>query len=341
MILNKALGFPERYKSLLVLAVAIVAVLFGSMSFKFRNADSELAHAHGKNEKSKVIEPGNLVAAQNLGSSRIFQGGVFEASGVAYAPGTDGVLFIDDGRANEILWMRLDQKGNQVGLIKPISLGVSIIDPEGITFDGSRFYIVGSQSRTTQEEANSLISFRFDPQSQSVKDVESVSGLYSFLTGGVPELKEYSGKKGGRGSINIEGLAWDPVQDRLLLGMRDPQIGGQALVTALKLRDPKARLSRENLALAQPTAIRLSLGGDAIRSIEYDGSSKAFQIISGAPETRKKGDFKLWEWDGQTSPRQKIVLDSTLKPEGITRVSIGGQNFNFIVCDGNGYFKLN
>jgi hypothetical protein len=91
----------------------------------------------------------------------------------------------------------------------------------------------------------------------------------------------------------------------------------------------------------QPAKMCFELGGDAIRSIEYDGASKAFQIISGAPETRKKGDFKLWEWDGQASPRQKTLLDSRLKPEGITRVSMGGQNFNFIVCDGSGYFKLN
>jgi hypothetical protein len=37
-----------------------------------------------------------------------FTGGMFEASGVVHAPGTDGVLFVDDGRPNEIFWMRLD-----------------------------------------------------------------------------------------------------------------------------------------------------------------------------------------------------------------------------------------
>src|SRR3712207_2160569 len=36
-----------------------------------------------------------------------FDGGTFEASGVAHVPGTDGVLFVDDGRWEEIFWMRV------------------------------------------------------------------------------------------------------------------------------------------------------------------------------------------------------------------------------------------
>lgn len=122
--------------------------------------------------------------------------------------------------------------------------------------------------------------------------------------------------------------------------MRDPAISEQALIVALRLRDPKARLSRENLTLAQPNAIRLALGGDTIRSIEYDVSLNVFQIISGASEGKKKMDFKLWEWDGQTSPREKVVLNSKLKPEGITRVSISGHDFTFIVCDVGEYLRL-
>jgi hypothetical protein len=112
------------------------------------------------------------------------------------------------------------------------------------------------------------------------------------------------------------------------------------IVVPLRLRDPNARLSLENLTLAQPYAIRLSLGGSTIRSIEYDGSSNVFQIISGAPESKKKTDFTLWEWDGKTSPREKASINSKLKPEGVTRVSIGGHDFIFIVCDVGEYLKL-
>ena len=130
------------------------------------------------------------------------------------------------------------------------------------------------------------------------------------------------------------------LSERLLLGLRDPEISEQALIVPLRLRDPNARLSLENLTLAQPNAIRLALGGATIRSIEYDGSLNVFQIISGAPEDKKKADFKLWEWDGKTSPREKAAINSKLKPEGVTRVSIGGHDFIFIVCDVGEYLKL-
>jgi hypothetical protein len=116
-----------------------------------------------------------------------------------------------------------------------------------------------------------------------VGEVESAGGLYQFLTGMAPELKECAGKKGKHGTINIEGLAWDPVQGRLLLWLRDPEISKQALVVPLRLRDPNARFSLENLTFAHPNPIRLSLGGATVRSIEYDDSPNVFQIISGAP----------------------------------------------------------
>ena len=101
----------------------------------------------GKGKKKKKKEGKPEIDPASI-SGKIFQGGVFEASGVVSVPGTDGVLFVNDNRADEIFWMRLDQEGNQVGEIKPIKIGVSVDDPEGITFDGSWFYVVGSQSET-------------------------------------------------------------------------------------------------------------------------------------------------------------------------------------------------
>jgi uncharacterized protein YjiK len=326
-------------KSFLFLTVAALigpAIIYNSHGV----VESKPAVIGDGKDKHKKKKEGNHESDPAVISGKIFQGGAFEASDVISVPGTDGVLFVDDNRADEVFWMRLDQEGNQVGEIKPIKIGVSVDDPEGITFDGSWFYVVSSQSGTKVEETNALVRFTFDSQTQSVKEVESVGGLYQFLTDTAPELKECAGRKGKKGTINIEGLAWDPIQGRLLLGLRDPDISEQALVVPLRLRDPNARLSIENLTLAQPNAIRLSLDGSTIRSIEYDGSLNVFQIISGAPEGKKKTDFKLWEWDGKSSPREKVTLNSKLKPEGVTRVSIGGHDFIFIVCDVGEYFKL-
>jgi hypothetical protein len=69
-----------------------------------------------------------------------FVGGKFDASGVADIAGTDGVLFVDNGREGQVFWISLDQNGRQVGEIKTLGLGVSIEDIEGITTDGTHFY---------------------------------------------------------------------------------------------------------------------------------------------------------------------------------------------------------
>jgi uncharacterized protein DUF3616 len=337
MSLSRARSLFMRRRSFLCLTGAALIGLT-LICYKHGIVESKSAVGVDGKDKKKKKKDGAFNPAST--SARIFQGGVFQASGVTPVPGTDGVLFVDDDRADEVLWMRLDQDGNQVGEIKPIKIGVSIDDPEGITNDGSWFYVVGSQSQTKEDETNALVRFKFDLETQSVKEVESVGGLYQFLTGAVSELKECDGKKGKKGTINIEGLAWDPAQSRLLLGLRDPEISEQALIVPLILRDPNSRLSLENLTVAPSGPIRLSLGGGTIRSIEYDGSQNVFEIISGSPESKKKTDFKLWEWDGQTFPREKAELDSSLKPEGVTRVSVGGNDFIFIVCDAGEYLKL-
>src|SRR5262249_44202003 len=64
-------------------------------------------------------------------------GGKLEASGVAYAPGLNGVIFVSDNRSGEAQWMQLDENGQQVGGIKKIPLGVNIIDAEAITYGNS------------------------------------------------------------------------------------------------------------------------------------------------------------------------------------------------------------
>ena len=269
-----------------------------------------------------------------------FAGGQFEASGVAYVPGTDGVLFVDDDSTNEVFWMRLGADRKQSGAIKTVNIATSIIDLEGITEDGEYFYVVGSQSKSRGADLVGLARFKFDANTQQASGTEAVSGLREFLAENVAELRGMEDTKYGEGGINIEGIAWDPVNKRLLLGMRSPVVEGQALVVPVKMRDSKAAFSLDNLEVEGRKAIRLPLGGAGIRSIEYDDSRKAFYVISGAGPNSEKIDFKIWEWNGnEATPglRELQTFDRRLKPEGITRVSTGSGDFTFIVFDTSGY----
>ena len=269
-----------------------------------------------------------------------FAGGTFEASGVVHVPGTDGVLFVDDGRDEEVFWMGLGEGRGQAGEIKPVGLGTSVIDLEGITTDGAYFYVVGSQSKSKGGDLAGLVRFRFDARAQRAEGVEAVSGVKRFLAANVAELRGMEDRKYKDGGINVEGLAWDSRGGRLLLGLRSPVVDGHALVVPVRLRDQGGAFSLDNFEVEGAKAIRLPLGGAGIRSIEYDGRARAFRVIAGAGPNSEKMDFKLWEWDGdgeQPGLRELGTYNRRLKPEGFTRVSAGGRDFGFIVFDTSGY----
>jgi hypothetical protein len=272
-----------------------------------------------------------------------FVGGKFDASGVADVSGTDGILFVDNGREGQVFWMRLDQKGKQVGALNTLSLGVSIEDIEGITTDGTSFYVVSSQSKPKAIATEGLVRFKFDHRSQSIAAAESINGLKRFLLENVAELRQGGERNGKDGGLNIEGLAWDPRGGRLLLGLRSPIVDGHALVVPLRLRDRRAAFSLDNLEVENAKAIRLPLGGVGIRGIEYDGRAKVFRIISGAAENQDQTDFGLWEWNGneqQPMVRETKRFDKKLKPEGVARATAGSHDFLIIVFDASGYTIL-
>jgi pSer/pThr/pTyr-binding forkhead associated (FHA) protein len=303
----------------------------------------------GEKPKIETSKKGKAKLKIKESGGTAFQGGNFEASGVVAVPGSDGgVLIVDDNRSGDVLWMQVNDAGQQVGEVKVIHLGVNVEDPEGITTDGSFFYIVGSQSKLDAGKTGGLVRFTFDAAEQKVTNAEAINGLREFLVENVPELKGMGDLKASEGGLNIEGIAWDPDPDRhrLLLGLRSPQLNNNAMLVALKMRDPNGSFTRDNLQLAAPNAIQIPLGGLGVRDIQYDSRLKTFLIISGAPEHHEKSSFTLWEWNGDADmsnadarPREETSLDLRMKPEGVTRLKVGGKEFIFVVGDSSSYTK--
>ena len=291
--------------------------------------------------KEKIATPGAGIA---------FADGVYEASGVTQVPNTDGVYFVDDGKPGQIFWMQMDQSGRQVGAIKPINFAdpvtAPVTDNEGIVYGGSFFYIVGSNSQPEKGERNALVRFAFDSSNQTVIGApEVITDLRNFLFDNVPELRDVKDKPGNAGGLNIEGLAWDVNNDRLLLGLRSPVVNGQTLVVPIKLRDPRGAFSRDNIQTG--AVIPLSLGGLGIRDIHYNPRTSSFLIVAGSPVTAGSPATSLWEWNGnpdqanpESQPRELTKLDPVMKPEGVTPVRIGARDFVLIVGDGSSYLKV-
>jgi hypothetical protein len=303
---------------------------FGSTATR-SNIDSD-----GKKQKSDAKKLSKQEKAIQESAAISFQGGKYEASGVIAVPGTDGLLLVDDSKPGEVLWLQLDKSRHQTGPMTAIQLGASIDDPEGITSDGTNYYIVGSQSKIigAGAEQPGIIRFTFDPQTKQVGNVAVATGLREFLLEKVPELKT-GGTSDGAG-LDIEGIGFDPQQQQLMLGLRAPLSGDQALVIPIKLRDAQGKFDTSNFEIPSSGVKKLSLGGQGIRDIQYDPHLKSFLIIAGAPRELKKIDFGIWEWDAadeKSAPRQRTMVDKDLQPEGIAPVNIGGSAFIFVACD--------
>jgi len=301
----------------------------------------------GKDEL-KISKKGHAkLKLPKSGAGTPIQGGTFEASGVVQVLGTNGVLFVDDAKLDEILWMQLDENGKQQGSVKSVSLGGSVSDLEGITYGDGYFYVTGSQSAPKDGDQNAIARFKFDASSQTIRDTEVIPNFRDFLLNNVSELKGDADKSGKDGGLNIEGLGWDPKRNRLLLGLRSPQLGDNALIVPVALINPGGAFTKDNLRVVDGKAIQLPLEGLGIRDIQYDSRLDAFLIISGAPEHHdKKLGFKLWQWSGDAGAtdseglRVLTDLDASMKPEGITHFELNGRQYILIVGDAGVYTKI-
>ncbi len=328
-----------------VLGVVLAVLLALYVNSSMRSGQDSGKQMISTNSKGKA-----KIKIDQASASAAFEGGTYEPSGVVMVPGTDGVLFISDGTWDKVYWVQLNETGNQVGAIVPIPLGVEVADPEAITStpSGTYFYIVGSQSDPQFGHKNSIVQFAFDPASQTIRgQAEVIPNLRDFLLANVPELKDIGDKPGAKDGLNIEGIAYDPTHEQLLLGLRSPLIEGDALIIPLKIKDPRAPFSAQNITVPEPHLIKLSLAGAGIRDIQYDSHLKSFLLISGGTESQTKAssgrpDFRLWEWNGSADqsnadsvPSEVATLDARMKPEGLTRVRIGSREYIFIVGDAN------
>jgi hypothetical protein len=285
-----------------------------------------------------------LVAASELigqpAGPRQIAGGKFEASGVIGVPGTNGALFVDDGQTRRIFWMELTSDGTQKGAAVEIPLpSGDVVDLEGMTTDGKYFYAVGSQSKNVGFDGDGLIRFTFDGATRQIGRVESIRALKRFLSRNVPELHGVE-QRIGDDVLNIEGLAWDPKQNRLLLGLRAPVANTDALIIPIKLRDANGPFTSDNLVVDGKGAIRLPLGGAGLRSLEFDHVRRHFLLLTGAALNDENADFRLLEWDGgagSPAPREVSRYSRKLKPEGITRLRLAGRDATLVVFDVGSY----
>ncbi len=94
--------------------------------------------------------------------------------------------------------------------------------------------------------------------------------------------------------LNIEALAALPNGSGLLIGLRNPRLGGKALI--LPLMNPAALTTGKATVSRFDAPILLNLHGLGLRAMAYSSSRKVFLLVAGP--SGSGGPFKLFQWSG-------------------------------------------
>lgn len=276
---------------------------------------------------------------------------VYNASGVAVLP--DGrVIFVDNRCSRAVYAFSLSGDFRLSGSIRPLKLDLSgplPEDLEGLTLvrGGDRPVLVGvcsqsikKKSKTSRTARGALVRMVVD--GDRVK-AESMPGFRDWLVRNAPRLAPLADLDDNRGGINVEGLAWDPRRDALLLGFRCPTAEGRPMLLPVRVKDWAGGWTTANLEAGEP--IRLSVpggaGGLGVRGIEYDPDHGNFPVILGNAARSGNAPFRLAVWDGGDAGRTALVPGVSfapgMKPESLARAVVGGRGCLVIVDDGGGF----
>lgn len=134
--------------------------------------------------------------------------------------------------------------------------------------------------------------------------LHTADGSYAPLRGAVGDLSRtdpaLAPKKRG---FNIEGLTTTRDSEILLIGVRNPQRDGKALLFELAGFDRFLQDDPSQLALGK--LIEIDLGGRGIRGIAWSAAHGSYIIAAGQVDDDTDGPgFALYKWDGTGAPIQ-------------------------------------
>ena len=271
-----------------------------------------------------------------------FAAPIYGASGVAQL--ADGRLIVaGDDQYNPLTIIDLFATGasktfttREISRALGAAGGGPLNDVEALTADSrGHVYATTSHALTAKavEKASREQLVRFDVLRNRLVDVRVSTRLKPalvkldpvFATAAAEEPHEHGG-------LNIEGIAWDPASNRLLLGFRSPRRHRHALI--VWLQNPDGVFDRgEEPSLLAP--IELDLDGEGVRDVTYSSALGSFVIVAGTWRRGKHTATTLWSWDGQTGQPVKLRAPDfeDLNPEGITEVLAQGSRALLIVSD--------
>jgi len=212
---------------------------------------------------------------------------------------------------------------------------------------GPRYLFLTSSMRVRSEDDDSLfvppsgvLRVTIGPDETLV--AENMPDFRDWLIRAYPQLAASARIKPNDGGLNIEGLAWDRNRHALLFGLRTPTSGGKPLILPVKVKDLAGSWTTGNLEAQTPIDLSIEpvVDEQGIRCLYNEPDRDGFLIIIGKATKDSEAPYSLYEWNGNAggaTRRLNVVFAKKMKPEGITRGSIGGRAALVIVDDGGGF----
>ncbi len=278
--------------------------------------------------------------------------GVYEPSAVQQLP--DGKLLIAEDEPNHAFSIiSIDKTGR---FIEDEALDTRVItgfkrrlsDLEALARDDEGFiYALTSHSRTRKgnRSPDREHLMRFKIQDGNVLGLTSYDNLTQVLETDKKLhdlIRERTKAEVSFEEINIEGMAFDPVKKRLVLGFRDPEFNNMALVAFIS--NPKDVFEHNAKPEFDEVAI-LDIDGGGIRSINYDPVLKNYVIANEVKDETGQKFSQLWTWSGNpTDEPQKISLPNLqhiTNVEAVDSITVNGKPQMILMGDeGNASQKI-
>ena len=273
---------------------------------------------------------------------------IYEPSGVQQLPDGRFVVIEDEPvQPVDVFLLHSDGQSSEQPLYRASILGwaspnralSTLEDLEAVaTDDQGHIYVITSHSRKANgkraDGREQLVRFGLD--GQSVVDMQVVRRLRKQIAARHKSLKAAAKIRDVKddGGFNIEGLSFDAAKQKLLLGLRSPLAGSNAIVVVME--NPQAVFDSDEVPQFAQQLIELDLAGGGIRAMSYDPYLGGFLIISRKPEK----SFKLWLWSGAVdkSPQRLKVPDikNLRRAEGVTPVRLDGSPAGILIVSDDG-----
>jgi len=282
------------------------------------------------------------VALQNLGISEFDD--IFEPSAVQQIP--DGRLLVVEDEANRaVSIVSFDADGTlrenrSLDLQLMRSFDGELIDLEGLSIDSAgSIYAITSHSTNNdgkrREDREQLLRFNVD--GDRIQNVRSYRNLRDDLTSSpdlIDAVRSISAEDVDFTSLNIEGLAYDPASDHLLLGLRSPIPAGQSMIVAIE--NPSDVVEEKSVPqFAPPTFLNLDGGG--IRALSFDPVLDAFIIVNEVETASGDDVSQLWSWNGEPDGvASRLTLPGIINlnnVESIDSVELRGERRLILMSD--------